>query len=366
MRVFLLFLIALLTFAPPAQSLSQPRSTSPHKASASPDSTTQILVLATPHLEQMSESFSPSLLDSLHTLLASYNPHIIGIEALSGPQIADMKRRGGAFTQIYKQFAQTSAQYGAALQETLGISWREAQHRSDSLITHLGSTDTPSAQTRLDAVSSLLAAYRLHTAALQWSYVSQNDQASQSLVPDSIASGLDRLLRSPNERASISLRLAHALDRQRVFPIDDHMEKADYLDIVPALKEGLSDSTLQAIRNAPYRQKSERLMGEGTDAGRLLPVYRYMNSPDYLEPDVDAQWRIFLRTDLPSGADRSRLAYWETRNLNIAARVRRASAQAPGGRVLITIGASHKSFLDRYFDGLMGVEVVHLHDLMNH
>ena len=83
-----------------------------------------------------------------------------------------------------------------------------------------------------------------------------------------------------------------------------------------------------------------------------------MNSAEHGEADVDAQWGLFLRTHLESGLDRSRLALWEVRNLNIASHVRRASAHSPGGRVLVVIGAGHKPFLDDLLGRMADVEII--------
>lgn len=319
--------------------------------------------MATPHLSQIGEEFSPSLLDSLTTALETYRPDVVGIEALSGSQIAEMERRGGVYEQVSEQFAATALQYGQALQQSLDLSWREANARSDSLLSRFRSIQQVASETRLEAVASLLASYRLHTAALQWSYLSENSRASQSLIPAEIADGLEDVLQSPSENSSIALRLAHDLELQRVYPVDDHLEKDFLIEIAPQLRAGLSDSTSQTIKNAPHLRKYRRLMERGIEAGSLMPMYRYMNSPSYLEPDVDVQWRVFLRTDMPSGVDQSRLALWETRNLNIGARIRKASAHAPSGRVLVTIGASHKPFLDEQFDDMLGVEVVDLSEV---
>lgn len=342
--------------------VTQPTAAQPSKSVEG--ASTQVLVLATPHLSQIEEEFSPALLDSLIAVSRSYRPDVIGIEALSGSQIAEMKRRGGVYGQVSKQFAATGLRYGHALQQSLDLSWREANAKSDSLLSRLRGSQQIAGETRLEAVASLLASYRLHTAALQWSYLPENDRASQSLIPAEVADGLESLLRSPNENSSIALRLARELELQRVYPIDDHLEKDFLIEIAPQVREGLSDSTLQAVKNAPHLRRSRQLMKQGIEAGSLMPMYRYMNSPSYLEPDVDVQWRMFLRTNMPSGVDRSRLALWNTRNLNIGARIRKASAHAPSGRVLATIGASHKPFLDKLFNDMTGVEVVHLSDVM--
>lgn len=356
MRSALLFFLAF-AFAVARPAAAQQSSESADEAS------TQIFVLATPHLSQIEDEFSPSLLDSLTAALREYRPDVIGIEALSGPQIAEMERRGGVYEQVYKQFAAKQLRYGKALQQSIDLSWREANARSDSLLSRLRGGKQAADEARLEAAASLLASYRLHTAALQWSYLPEDSRASQSLIPAEVADGLEELLLAPNESSSIALRLAHELELQRVYPVDDHLEKDLFLEIAPQLQEGLGDSTLQAIKTAPHLRRYRQLMEQGVRAGSLMPLYRYMNSPSYLEADVDVQWRVFLRTNLPSGADRSRLALWETRNLNIGARIRKASAHAPDGRVLVTIGASHKPFLDEQFENMLGVEVVNLDDV---
>ena len=357
MRNFFSLLLTLTLIAAGQQPAAAQSAQSPEEAS------TEILVLATPHLSQIEENFSPSLLDSLIIVLREYRPDVIGVEALSGSQIAEMQRRSGVYNRIAKQFAATEIRYGQMLQSELELSWREASARSDSLLSHLQGQEQISSATRLEAAAALVASYRLHTAALQWSYLSEARQSSQSLLPSEAIVGLQNILDSPNESSSIGLRLARQLKLQRVYPIDDHLEKDFMLKIAPQLREGLSDSTMQAARNAPHLQKYRRLMKQSVENGNLMPLYRYMNSPKYLEPDVDVQWRVFLRTDLPSGADRSRLALWQTRNQKIGARIRKASAYIPRGRVLVTIGASHKPFLDEQLGNMLGVETVNLSDV---
>ena len=103
----------------------------------------------------------------------------------------------------------------------------------------------------------------------------------------------------------------------------------------------------------------------GIKSKNLLPLYEYINSPEYVKEDVAVQWDIFLKTNLPSGLDRTRLALWEVRNLNIASHIRKASALHPGQKVLVIIGASHKYFLDTYLSEMRDVEVLQLLDIEN-
>ncbi len=323
---------------------------------------TKVLVLATHHINQIDVDFSPTLLDSLINILEDYSPTIIGVEELSGAQIAEMERRGGPYESWLISFAREQLRYGSKVQEALDISWRKANMVADSLLGHVQSAKEIAESTRLKLINHLLASYRLHTAVLQWSYLGEETQSNQSVIPESTVKGLTETLNSVDESSSISLRLAHRLNLQRVYPIDDHLEKDYYDEIELQLDEALDDSTVQALRNAPYLVKQEDLLKQGVENSTWLPLYKYMNSPAYYDSDKEKQWRnIFLETS--NKTLRSRLALWEERNLKIAAHIRSATAREPGGRVLITIGASHKAFLDSYLKEMMGVEVVYLSEI---
>lgn len=323
---------------------------------------TKVLVLATHHISQYDDDFSPTLLDSLINILEDYSPTIIGVEELSGAQIAEMERRGGPYKSWLNTFNSEELRYGSKTQEALGISWRQANIVADSLLDEVQSAQEIAHSTRLDLINHLLASYRLHTAAIQWSYLSEKDQSNQSIIPESTANVLSKTFNSADESASISLRLAHRLNLQRVYPIDDHLEKDYYSEIIPQLDEALDDSTVQTVRSAPHLVESEDLLKQGIEDSTWLPFYKHMNSPAYVDKNEEKEWRnIFLETS--NKTLRSRLALWEERNLKTAAHIRSATAREPGGRVLITIGASHKSFVDSYLQELMGIEVVHLSDL---
>jgi hypothetical protein len=57
-----------------------------------PGERTQVFVLGTAHLNTLGDRFNPGALDGLIAILEKYRPQAIGIESLSGSQIA-------AFTQ---------------------------------------------------------------------------------------------------------------------------------------------------------------------------------------------------------------------------------------------------------------------------
>lgn len=324
---------------------------------------TEILILATPHLSNISKNFSPTLLDSLIEVLVNYSPEIIGIEELSGSQIAKMNQLGGiVYKAVVENFAHMQLKYGQIAQENLNISWQKAKAMSDSLLKQIQNSKNIEASIRLKLINYSIASYRLHTAALQWSYLNDKQIKKQTIIRRQTVIVFNNLLHSANENSSIGLRLAHKLGLQRVYPIDDFMARGYYHTFDPQLEKALTDSLAQTVVNANYIRKYKRMLKQGVENGNLLPLYKYMNST-YIEQDKKIQWRnTFLLTD--KKVLRKRLAIWQVRNLNIASHIRKASARNPGGRVLITIGASHKSFLDSYLKQLMGVEIVHLSDFI--
>jgi len=79
---------------------------------------------------------------------------------------------------------------------------------------------------------------------------------------------------------------------------------------------------------------------------------------------VCVQTHAQTHAKLTSRLDRSRLALWDVRNLNILSNLRRASARKPGGRMLVIIGAGHKPFLDVLLAQMLDVRPVQLSDLL--
>jgi len=326
-------------------------------------SKTKVLILATHHISSYEDDFSPTFLDSLINVLEDYSPTIIGVEELSGAQIAGMERRGGPYDSWLISFARKQLEYGRKTQKALDISWRKANMTADSLLRKVQSAKYIADNTRLELINYLLASYRLHTAALQWSYLSKKEQSNQSVLPGSTAKALSETFNSADETSSISLRLAHRLNLQRVYPIDDHLEKDYYSKVESQLEEALDYSTVQSVKNASYLVKFEDLLRQGVEDSTWFPLYKYMNFPAYVDKNEEKEWRnIFLESS--NEILRSRLALWEERNLRTSAHIRSATAHQPGGRVLITIGASHKSFLDSYLKEMMGIKIIHLSDLL--
>lgn len=324
-----------------------------------------MLILATEHLRALGEDFDPALLTSLVDGLGGFGPDAVAVEALPPEEISRLigeasEKPVGAAADLLAAFAGDAARYGREAQESLGLSRAEAAARADS---DLAALHEPDAAARRALALHLLAAYDLPSALLQWAYLPEEHRSAEGAMTASIASFLSRRLESPNEIVSIGVAVARRRGLNRLLSVDDHVD--DEVGLTTGLNEALGrelpgNSAYAELLASSYTQEANSRLPKAAKEGDLLPLYLRINSPEFLNEDVSRQWHLFFRTELPSKADRARVALWEARNLNIAGRIRAASAGYPRGRVLVVIGAAHKPFLDRYVSQMMDIEVVQL------
>jgi hypothetical protein len=205
-----------------------------------------------------------------------------------------------------------------------------------------------------------LAGYELDSVALQWSYLTAQERDEDAVVPKDLRGVLDQRLQSRNEIVTIGIRLARALTLQSLVSIDDHQAADAETKLLPRLVEAFKTNPVlsTAMKSTTLYADSGKLLRESFEKGDALPYYRDVNSLGFGTKDVDLQWGSFLRSKLADQIDRSHLALWEVRNLQIAANIRRLTADHPGGRVLVIIGAAHKPFLESYLQQMADVDVV--------
>ena len=121
---------------------------------------------------------------------------------------------------------------------------------------------------------------------------------------------------------------------------------------------------LSVQKDSFYRNSQQRLQ-QAVKQGDLLPYYTYINSLEYNEKDMELQRNLWFRTKLQSGLDRSRMALWEVRNLNISSHIRRVTVMYPGKRIVVIIGVSHKPFLEAYLKQMVDMKIVQLKDFLD-
>ncbi|MHC5066719.1 MAG: DUF5694 domain-containing protein [Planctomycetota bacterium] len=325
---------------------------------------TQVLVLGTPHLSVLGDRFQPSALDSLIELLAAWNPSAVAVESLTPAQVASMTVEGVEFESVVERFAGRRTRLASAAQDFLGQTREEAGAELRSKAKDFAGDLDP--EKRSSLIMLCLAALDLDSAVLQWSYLSISEREG-ALLPETVIAGLNRRLDSANETVSIATRLARQLGQQRIWASDDHWDKRSFAGFGNSFGTELEQSAAYAkLQEETFYADSDAHMRAQLAEGDLLPHYLRINSPEHCARDVELQWGLFLRTDLPSKLDRARLHLWQARNLRMTAHVAEVAAHFPGGRVLVLVGAAHKPFLDAMLARNTGeLQVRHLSELQD-
>lgn len=323
---------------------------------------TRILIFGTIHSAQMIEAkVDLKILEPILSALARVRPDRVAVERLPGETIAAWERDSPNSDPMLRAFGADSVSVGKLARSIIELDRAEALAEAESLLTRFETQESGEIkpQHRIRAACLLAAAYEPLSAALQWSLLSDADRASAGDMPTDLGLALTRLLSSRDESVVIGLALARRLGHQRVWGIDDQSDGPFQLERGEQLMKELKESPEYAkFENLAFLRELPARIGESVKNETLLDLYRWINSPAYAAQDLDAQWHLWYRTNLPSGLDRARAAHWESRNLAIAANIRRVTAFAPGKTCMVIIGAGHKPFLDAYLSQMMDVEVL--------
>jgi hypothetical protein len=328
----------------------------------------QVLVLGTVHLRSYGDDFNHDVLDGLLNVLEKYKPDLIGTESLAPIVIRDMVNSGEANAETLKEFGKRTAEFGKRVRTALNVSWFEANTKVGELLENIeaGQKGIEFDQVRKELVLYFLAANDIYSALLQWSYLPEATRMDIDGLDANVLDYFSKHIQSPNENVSIGIALATRLNHQRIYAINDHRDKEDFVKVADALSKELENN--EYLKSQPWKALYEELTGIQTEAyasGNLLSLYVYLNSEEYVHKDIDSQWQILFKAKLPSGLAQTRTAYWDVRNLGIAANIRRAMALHPGKKMLVVIGASHKGFLDALLAECMDVKVVQLADFVS-
>ena len=327
----------------------------------------QVLILGTIHLQSYGDEFSPDVLDGLLDVLEQYKPDLIGIESLAPIVIRDLVNSGHANAEIIEEFGKRAAEFGKRARKARNVSWFEANTKVEELLEGIEGERKESElnDIRKKLILLFLAANDLYSALLQWSYLPGTARTHVDGLDTKILDYFSEHILSPNENVSIGIALATRLNHQRIFPINDHRDKEDFVKVADVLSEELNNN--EYLKSQPWRTLYEELteiQNKAYTSGDLLPLYVFLNTNEYVQRDIESQWQILFKANLPYGLAHTRVAYWDVRNMGIAANIRRAMALHPGKKMLVVIGASHKGFLDALLAECMDVKVKQLADLL--
>jgi hypothetical protein len=311
------------------------------------DDPTQVLVLGSPHLsgiEHLKQKWMTPLLDRLET----YNPRVIAIEGLSGPECFLLRHYQKNWPGTADSYCKRIEAIAALGKAATGLDMPAAEAAAEEAVATLGASSTPSERRRMAALFA--AAGNLGSAATQWLRLPPAERRGGDGVTPELAKALDELSVRRNENFWIASALAARLGLERVYPTDDHLSDRLQAEAPPGLGEALR--AIWSGERPPLARQAQAMEKALNDGQDVLAYSRFMNRADVAEEAVRADMRRAFGTPSPGQHGRRYVAWWETRNLHQVANIRAAIGRHPGQRALVIVGATHKPYFDAYL-GLM-------------
>lgn len=318
----------------------------------------QIAVLATSHLSSLPADFDKSRLAPLLNRLAAFAPDKILIEALSGAQCDYLREYQFAYTDTAEQFC-----YDPTLaRQTLKLSGADASKQIAELLTR-PAKDRPAAERR--RLSALfMAAGNPVSALVQWLRLPQTERISADGLTAELVSQLEKRSLQLNENVSIAAALAVQLGHEQVYPVDDHtgdvaIGTMDEKVYVPEIRQ-IWDNEWATKRSALLDQQQQHFIQN--KSASVLEWYRHTNSPEEARRAVAGDFGAAAGAKVPGNTGRKYLAYWETRNMRMAANIREAVGE--GSKVLAIVGSAHKAYYERYLGVSSDLKIVDIRPLL--
>jgi hypothetical protein len=309
---------------------------------ASPPS--EIMVLGTPHLSQMKQ-FDIAHLAALNARLAAWGPQLIAIEAMSGLHCDKLRH----YPQRYADTVKTYCRDTAAGQRATGLDVGAATERADQILAQWrkpGAQPTPAQRRELAAV--FLAGGEQASALVQWLRLPEGERHEGEGLDAALVALLRGLETKRDESLQIATRLAARLGIDKLVPMDD--QSSETVDEDP---KASGAAIMKAWDNPATRQRQvqdKALQAAATDDAGVLAMYRAYNAPGAARLVFESDFGAAMNEPSPQRYGRGYLAYWEARNLRMAANIRAGLETRPGARMLVIVGASHKGYLEAYLN----------------
>lgn len=311
----------------------------------------EVMVLGTAHLRYLPDSFQPAGLKLLSERLLAWGPHMIAVEERSGPQCAYMRQ----YPHRYKDSVQSFCAWDPApARAATGLDVPAATAEIARLLGSWPAAPTPAQRRHLAAV--FLAGGEPVSALVQWLRLDQGERHAGDGLDAALVSELEKQRVKRGESTLLAAPLAAALGLERVVSMDDHTA-----DAVEPDEKGWEAAITKAWDNpasAQRRQASQALEAKVGDAAGVLALYRALNEPAQAMLIYTSDFGAALNETSSRQFGRGYVTYWEARNLRMAANIREALGDRPGGRTLVIVGASHKWYLEAYLNQMHDVRIV--------
>lgn len=320
----------------------------------------EVVVVGTPHLSGLPESFTPAMLAPLLDRLAAWRPTAIATEDLSGLQCDSLRRYPVRYAQTVKDYCPDPT---AAARAT-GLDVPAANAKAEALLSAW--PGQPSAAQRRHLAAVFLAAGEPGSALVQWLRLAAAERRAGDGLNNDLVIALNKQMERRNETDQIAAPLAARLGMERLWSVDDHSadspEAADPADV-----KAYETAIMQAWDNPATRARtaeSERLNANFAQPDGLLNIYRAYNAPGYAMQAYRSDFGAALAEPSRQGFGRQYLGFWETRNLRMVANIRDVMGRYPGTRMLALVGASHRGYYEAYLNQMHDVRLVDVNTLL--
>ena len=311
---------------------------------------TKILVLGTLHLNQIN-GVENKHVDRVLDSLVQFNFDVICIEKMPAELLIDIGNRNAPHWQDLYSYFGDPIEKGAYYQDILNMSYHEAQLLIDSLIVKNYLTEAD----RIVLAKASLCCYDPWTASMNYQYISD-----KTVLDTTITAFMNNYTKSKNEINLIAVNLAKRLNINKLYSIDNLQDETILLHDFPEFLVDYKTNqgkVSELLDNSLYK-KIDSIQSSCVSKGDLYDIYRFINSPEYMDADKVGQWDIWFKTNFKSKSDRARYSLWEMRNLQITANIMRLVASHPEKNIIILIGSAHKSFIEKYLQQISDVELI--------
>ena len=312
---------------------------------------TEVLVLGTAHLSTI-QNIDKKHISRLIDSLSVYNFDAVAVEQMPSELLLDIKSRPAKPWQELYSYYSERINMGDKYQKLFTLKYEKALSTKDSLL----SKNQLTLSDRVLLLKSSLASYDIWTALLNYKYLDQKAGLDAPTI-----NLLEEYNTSLNEVNLVGINLAKNLHLDQIHYIDNlqdetilTMDYPEFFDEYKISREKIGE----LLSTATIFNEVSQLTNQSVESMDLFPLYKFLNSERYMKEDYNGQWELWFKTNFKSKADRSRFSLWEMRNLQITANIMRLVAMYPEKRILIIIGASHKSFIEKHLRQMQGVKLL--------
>lgn len=314
-------------------------------------SANQIMVLGTPHLSQLPDSFRVEMVEPLVARLVEWAPSAVAVENNSGLLCDRMRRMPERYADAIDSYCFDPS----VAKSVTGLTVPAANAKVEAMLADWPANPSPGMRRELAA--TFLAAGEPGSAVVQWLRLSETEQTADDALTKQLVDLLVERAGRKNETYSVAARIAAQSGLERLWSVDD---QSTFMGPEPD-SDAFGSAIMAAWDNqATLTQTAEAdslVAGLGEPDG-LLAMYRAYNAPAYAEVKYQSDFGAALTEPSAEGYGRRYVAYWETRNLRMIANMREVLGRQPGTRMLTIVGASHKGYYEAYLRLMRDVELI--------